>query len=122
MKAQVVGTRGSTGLSISSSNNLELGGAQVLWHQPQLIHFIRENALIADNNHSVSKHGAELNAPLGRRFMSTSAKRGALLKGSIAPMLFVAISLASTGANAACTGPGAPSDTQTKCLTAVQIP
>ena len=54
--------------------------------------------------------------------MSTSAKRGALLKGSIAPMLFVAISLASTGANAACTGPGAPSDTQTKCLTAVQIP
>jgi hypothetical protein len=37
-------------------------------------------------------------------------------------MLFVAISLASTGANAACTGPGAPSDTQTKCLTAIQIP
>src|ERR1700742_565171 len=28
----------------------------------------------------------------------------------------------STVALAACTGPGAPGDTQTKCLTAVQIP
>jgi hypothetical protein len=74
------------------------------------------------NNHSVSKQGAELNAPLGRLSMSTRSKRGAILKGSVAPMLFVAISLASSGANAACTGPGAPSDTQTKCLTAVQIP
>src|SRR5437867_7236678 len=30
--------------------------------------------------------------------------------------------LAAGAAMAACTGPGAPSDTQTKCLTAVQIP
>ena len=30
--------------------------------------------------------------------------------------------VASGAAFAACTGPGAPSDTQTKCLTAVQIP
>src|SRR3979411_2478377 len=33
-----------------------------------------------------------------------------------------AISLASTGAFAACTGPGAPTNTQTRCLTAIQIP
>jgi hypothetical protein len=32
------------------------------------------------------------------------------------------MSLATTGAFAACTGPGAPANTQTKCLTAVQIP
>lgn len=33
-----------------------------------------------------------------------------------------AISVAATSAFAACTGPGAPTDTQTKCLTAVPIP
>src|SRR3954470_1621312 len=34
-----------------------------------------------------------------------------------------AVSLAfASGAYGACTGPGAPSNTQTKCLTAVQIP
>ena len=33
-----------------------------------------------------------------------------------------AISVAATSAFAACTGPGAPTDTQTKCLTAVSIP
>src|ERR1700731_1656690 len=33
-----------------------------------------------------------------------------------------AISVAATSAFAACTGPGAPTDTQTKCLTAVAIP
>jgi hypothetical protein len=33
-----------------------------------------------------------------------------------------AISVAATSAFAACTGPGAPTDTQTKCLTAVLIP
>ena len=54
--------------------------------------------------------------------MSTNARRRAQL-GSVAPILFVAISLASTGAMAGpCTGPGAPTNTQTKCLTAVQIP
>ena len=33
-----------------------------------------------------------------------------------------AISVVATSAFAACTGPGAPTDTQTKCLTAVSIP
>ena len=47
----------------------------------------------------------------------------ALLASVCAPALFGAISLAaSSPAVAACTGPGAPSNTQTKCLTAVQIP
>jgi hypothetical protein len=41
------------------------------------------------------------------------------LYGSVA---FGAISLATTGAFAACTGPGAPPDTQTRCVTAVAIP
>ena len=42
---------------------------------------------------------------------------------SSASALLGAVSLAASGAAfAACTGPGAPTDTQTKCLTAVQIP
>ena len=54
--------------------------------------------------------------------MSANVKRRAYLYGSVAPILFVAMSLATTGAVAApCTGPGAPTTTQTKCLTAVQI-
>src|SRR5215510_6690490 len=41
----------------------------------------------------------------------------------VASMLFGAVSLATSGAALAqCTGPGAPTTTQTKCLTAVQIP
>jgi hypothetical protein len=45
------------------------------------------------------------------------------LCSSVGPVLLVAMSLATTGAVAApCTGPGAPTNTQTKCLTAVQIP
>src|SRR5215510_2320298 len=41
----------------------------------------------------------------------------------VVPMLFGAASLATSGAALAqCTGPGAPTTTQTKCLTAVQIP
>jgi hypothetical protein len=41
----------------------------------------------------------------------------------VLPCLIVgAASLAATSAFAACTGPGAPANTQTKCLTAVQIP
>ena len=51
-----------------------------------------------------------------------STKTRSYLYASVAPILFGAVSLATTSANAACTGPGAPSNTQTKCLTAVQIP
>jgi hypothetical protein len=47
------------------------------------------------------------------------SKLSSYLYGSVA---FGAISLAATGAFAACTGPGAPTNTQTRCLTAVQIP
>jgi hypothetical protein len=47
------------------------------------------------------------------------SKLSSYLYGSVA---FGAISLATTGAFAACTGPGAPTNTQTRCLTAVQIP
>src|SRR5262249_35731188 len=55
--------------------------------------------------------------------MSSNAKLRAYLYASVAPILFGAISLATTGAVAApCTGPGAPTTTQTKCLTAVAIP
>ncbi len=47
-------------------------------------------------------------------------RRGARLA---IPLLCGAASLASFGAaHAACTGPGAPATTETKCLTAVQIP
>ncbi len=42
---------------------------------------------------------------------------------SSASALLGVVSLAASGAAfAACTGAGAPTDTQTKCLTAVQIP
>src|SRR6266403_4628441 len=42
---------------------------------------------------------------------------------SSASALMGAVSLAATGAAfGACTGPGAPTDTQTKCIAAVQIP
>src|SRR5256714_11104162 len=42
---------------------------------------------------------------------------------SSASALLGAVSLAASGAAfGACTGPGAPSNTETKCLTAVQIP
>src|SRR2546428_2987144 len=42
---------------------------------------------------------------------------------SSASALLGAVSLAASGAAlAACTGPGAPTNTETKCLTAVQIP
>ena len=55
--------------------------------------------------------------------MSTNVKLRAYLYGSVAPILFAAMSLTSTGAVAApCQGPGAPTTTQTKCITAVQIP
>ena len=45
------------------------------------------------------------------------------LYSSVGPVLLAAMSLATTDASwAPCTGPGAPTTTQTKCLTAVQIP
>src|SRR4051812_21446220 len=54
--------------------------------------------------------------------MSRSKLR-AYLFGATSPVLFAAVSLATSGAMAApCTGPGAPTTTQTKCLTAVHIP
>src|SRR3979411_209974 len=56
---------------------------------------------------------------LGGSHMSISTGLSSYLYGSVA---FAAISLATTGAFAACTGPGAPTDTQTKCRAAIQIP
>jgi hypothetical protein len=51
------------------------------------------------------------------------SSRTRLAAALVAPALFGAGSLATSGAAlAACTGPGAPTTTQTKCLTAVQIP
>jgi len=55
--------------------------------------------------------------------MSTRSKWRAYLSGTVSPVLFGAVSLATTSAIAGpCTGPGAPTTTQTKCLTAVHIP
>src|SRR5215470_8063045 len=55
--------------------------------------------------------------------MSAHNKLRKHLYSSVAPALLVGMSLATTGAVAApCTGPGAPTTSQTKCLTAVQIP
>ena len=55
--------------------------------------------------------------------MSAHNKLRKHLYSSVGPALLVAMSLATTGATAApCTGPGAPTTTQTKCLAAVQIP
>src|SRR5438093_13050460 len=49
--------------------------------------------------------------------------RNSLVASLAAPVLVGVASLAASGAAfAACTGPGAPTNTQTKCLTAVQIP
>ena len=51
------------------------------------------------------------------------SSRSSLAALVAAPMLVGAGSLATSGAAfAACTGPGAPTTTETKCLTAVQIP
>ena len=50
-------------------------------------------------------------------------KARARLYSSVGPVLLAAMSLATTDASlAACSGPGAPTNTQTKCLNAVQIP
>ncbi len=53
--------------------------------------------------------------------MKTSRKLRAYLYATAAPLAFGM--LAATGAAAApCQGPGAPTTTQTKCLTAITIP
>src|SRR5262249_58884242 len=55
--------------------------------------------------------------------MSVQPKLYACFSGAISPVLLAVASLATSAAIAApCTGPGAPTTTQTKCLTAVQIP
>jgi hypothetical protein len=55
--------------------------------------------------------------------MSVNNKLRQHLYSSVGPVLLVAMSLATTDSSlAACQGPGAPSNTQTKCLTAVAIP
>src|SRR5438874_6934238 len=55
--------------------------------------------------------------------MKRPVVRATVLGAIVAPAIFTAISFAGPNAAfAACTGPGAPTDTQTRCLTAVQIP
>src|SRR5215468_10824416 len=55
--------------------------------------------------------------------MTTSGKWRAYFSGTVATALLGAAALVPTSATAApCTGPGAPTTTQTKCLTAVAIP
>ena len=64
-----------------------------------------------------------LHAEIGRR-PKFALRRTRLATLLVASTLFGAVSLATSGAALAgpCTGPGAPTTTQTKCLTAVQIP
>src|SRR6267143_1420471 len=59
---------------------------------------------------------------VGRAIMARNKKLRAYLYGTVAPVLFGVASLASTGAFAACQGPGAPTTTQTKCVTAILLP
>src|ERR1700686_1290200 len=55
--------------------------------------------------------------------MVRRALRARVFGAIVAPVVFSAVSLTGVAAAfAACTGPGAPTDTQTRCLTAVQIP
>ncbi|HUI95598.1 MAG TPA: hypothetical protein VLX44_07590 [Xanthobacteraceae bacterium] len=57
--------------------------------------------------------------------MSSNTRLRAYLYASVAPIMFGAIALASTDAGAGplvCQGAGAPTNTQTRCLTAIQIP
>jgi hypothetical protein len=55
--------------------------------------------------------------------MIRRALRASVFGAIVAPVVFSAVSLTGAAAAfAACTGPGAPTDTQTRCLTAVQIP
>lgn len=55
--------------------------------------------------------------------MLTKCKLLRYLSRALAPALFGVVSLAAAGtASAQCTGTGAPSNTETKCLTAIAIP
>src|SRR6266567_2967731 len=54
--------------------------------------------------------------------MPTESKLLAYLSAAIAPVLFAAVSLATTGAMAAPCTFNPPLTTQTKCLTAIHIP
>jgi hypothetical protein len=54
--------------------------------------------------------------------MLKNVKSLAYLSSALAPVLFGSISLSTPAAAGPCTGPGAPTTTQTKCLTAVFIP
>lgn len=55
--------------------------------------------------------------------MKRGVVRATVFGAIVVPAVFTAVLLAaSDAAFAACTGPGAPTDTQTRCLTAVQIP
>jgi hypothetical protein len=56
--------------------------------------------------------------------MSTQSNLLAYLSDALAPVLLGVVSLATAGMTVAapCTGPGAPTNTQTKCLTAIAIP
>src|SRR5262245_31646702 len=55
--------------------------------------------------------------------MTANNKLRQYLYGSVGPVLLVAMSFATGEAAAApCSGPGAPTNTQTKCLTSVLIP
>jgi hypothetical protein len=54
--------------------------------------------------------------------MKVSRKVRAYFYASVAPALLGAASLTTSGASAACVGPGAPDNTQTKCVTAIRIP
>jgi hypothetical protein len=59
----------------------------------------------------------------GSKMFARFSSRSSLAAIVAAPMLVGAVSLAtSDAALAACTGPGAPTTTETRCLTAVQIP
>src|SRR6266851_3823473 len=67
--------------------------------------------------------GGAFAVPVGRCVMSTKVKLHAFLSGALAPALFGAVSLATIAtAEVPCEGPGAPTTTQTKCVTAILIP
>ena len=66
---------------------------------------------------------AQRNSYAREACMSVHNKLRKHLYSSVGPALLAAMSLATSDASwAACQGPGAPTTTQTKCLTAVQIP
>ena len=52
--------------------------------------------------------------------MSKDVKSLAYLSSALVPVLLASVSL-STPAQASCVGPGAPDNTQTKCVTAIRI-